>query len=156
MLDVLEKLVGVGEIFEGVLLFPQTVIDHCTVMRNDCSRLSVGILLVGRRLIQLLQCRLEGMRHPTLDCPHGLLGQNNSYHLRLCQLLIQLAGTVEIDLPSTVSLLSTLFECTSACKEGQGRSLAMWQVAGEESLDAAESLSEVPPAFQGNDGIQWA
>jgi hypothetical protein len=66
---------------------------------------------------------------------------------------VQLAGTVEIALGNTVSLLSTLLKRTPASKEGQGRSLAVWQVASEESLDGAESFSEAPLAFQGNDGI---
>src|SRR5215471_1965625 len=122
-------------------------------MRNDSGRLALGIVVVRLRLIQLFQCRLQGIRHPTLDCPHSLLGEDNGHHLRLCYVLVQLAGTVEIALGNTVSLLAPLLERTPASQEGQGRSLAVWQVASEEALDDTESLSKAPLAFQGHDGI---
>ena len=123
-------------------------------MRNSRGCLSVCLLLVGLRLIQLFQRGLEGVRDATLDCPHGLRGDDDRCHLWLRQLLIQLAGTVEIDLRSPVALLATQPERTLASKKGQGRLIKAWEIVGEECLRGMEGFSEASLALQGDHSIQ--
>src|SRR2546425_11648371 len=123
-------------------------------MRNGRGGSAVRHLLVGLRLIQLFQRCWEGVRDATLDCPHGLRGDDDRRHLRLPQLLVQLAGTVKIDLRSPVALLTTQPEPTLASKKGQCRLINAWKIIGEECLRGTEGFSEASLALQGDHSIQ--
>src|SRR5215510_10562094 len=125
-------------------------------MRNGRGSLAILYLLVGLRLIQFLQGCWQGVRHTTLDCSQSLLGKNERYHLGLGTLLVQLASTVEIVLPSLVGLLTTQFKHTLASHQSQCRLVEEGQITAQQCLDGVQGLSEVPAAFQGNNIIQLA
>src|SRR5262249_16413548 len=73
-----------------------------------------------------------------------------------CQLLVEVAGTIEIALRAPVALESPLPERTPAPSEGQRRLVKAWRITGQECLDCIEGLSEVPLALQGTYSIQYA
>src|SRR5215831_17836427 len=117
-------------------------------MGDGRSRRLVRFLLVCLRFIELFQRCLESMRDAALHRSHRLLSDDDRNHVPLCQLLVELAGTIEIARRCPVALKSSLPERTPAPRQCQCRLLKAWWIIGQECLDCIEGLSEVPLALQ--------